>query len=70
MSWLVIICIYSYTIGLILCFYEGMRVERDIKQAKISARVIRPVNITIVENVEVKALKPAEINFPNTESVG
>lgn len=47
MNWLVIVCIYSYTIGLLLCFYAGMRVERDTKQPKISARVIRPAVITI-----------------------
>ncbi len=50
MNWLVIVCIYSYTIGLLLCFYAGMRVERDKKEAKISARVIRPAVITIVSN--------------------
>ena len=35
MNWLVIVCIYSYTIGLLLCFYAGMRVENyEIKETK------------------------------------
>lgn len=70
MNWLVIICIYSYTAGLLLCFYAGMRIERDTKREKISARVIRPANITIVRNIEVKATEPCCLNFPNTESNG
>lgn len=44
MNWLVILCIYSYTAGLLLCFYAGMWIERESKQPKISARVIRPAN--------------------------
>ena len=67
MNWLVVICIYSYTIGLLLCFYEGMRVERDTKEAKISARVIRPANITVVENYEIKETKPCSLDFPNSK---
>ena len=47
MNWLVIVCIYSYTIGLLLCFYAGMWIERESKQPKISARVIRPAVIVI-----------------------
>ena len=70
MNAIIIGCIYSYLCGLLLCLYAGMRLERDKNEARLSARVIRPVNITIVENYEVKAMKPAEINFPNTESVG
>lgn len=67
MNWLVIVCIYSYTIGLLLCFYTGMRVERDTKEAKISARVIRPANITVVENYEIKETKPCSLDFPNSK---
>ena len=47
MNWLVILCIYSYTAGLLLCFYAGMRIERDTKREKISARVIRPAVVVI-----------------------
>ena len=67
MNWLVVICIYSYTIGLLLCFYAGMRVERDTKEAKTSARVIRPANITVVENYEIKETKPCSLDFPNSK---
>lgn len=47
MNWLVIVCIYSYTIGLLLCFRAGMWIERESKHPKISARVIRPAVIVI-----------------------
>ena len=47
MNWLVILCIYSYTAGLLLCIYAGMRIERDTKREKISARVIRPAVVVI-----------------------
>lgn len=65
--WLVILCIYTYTAGLILCLYAGMWLERDKKEAKLSARVIRPANITVVENYEVKALKSNNLDFPNSK---
>lgn len=47
MNWLVILCIYSYTAGLLLCFYAGMIFERKDGKTKNSARVIRPVVIVI-----------------------
>ena len=47
MNWLVVLCIYSYTAGLLLCFYAGMIFERKDEKPKTSARVIRPVVIVI-----------------------
>lgn len=47
MNWLIIICIYSYTIAFLLCFYAGMLFERKNKKPIISARVIRPAVIVI-----------------------
>ena len=47
MNWLVILCIYSYTAGLLLALYAGMRLERDKNEARLSARVIRPAVIVI-----------------------
>ena len=48
MNWLVIVIIYCYAIGLLLCFYAGMIFERKNPKPKMSARVIRPAVITIV----------------------
>ena len=47
MNWLVILCIYSYTAGLLLCLYAGMRLERDKNEARLSARLVRPAIIVI-----------------------
>lgn len=47
MNWLIIICIYSYTIAFLLCFYAGMIFERKDGKPKTSARVIRPAVIVI-----------------------
>ena len=52
MNWLVVICIYSYTIGLLLCFYAGMIFERKNPKPRTSARVIRPAVITIVSDLK------------------
>ena len=52
MNWLVLVCIYSYTIGLLLCFYAGMIFERKNPKPITSARVIRPAVITIVSNTK------------------
>ena len=56
MSWIVILCIYSYTAGLLLCLYAGMRLERDKNEARLSARLVRPA-IIIIENKEGKLTK-------------
>ena len=48
MNWLVIVIIYCYTIGLLLCFYAGTVFEQKNPKPRMSARVIRPVVITIV----------------------
>ena len=74
MSWLVILCIYSYTAGLLLCFYAGMWIERESKQPKISARVIRPAIITVkpqyhVTEYVIKRGEDLELDFPPTTKV-
>lgn len=74
MNWLVILCIYSYTAGLLLCFYAGMRIERDTKREKISARVIRPAVITVKPQYHVTEYvaehpEDLELDFPNTERI-
>lgn len=47
MNWLVVVCIYSYAMGFLLCFYAGMVFERKNPKPRTSARVIRPAVIVI-----------------------
>lgn len=70
MNWLVIVIIYCYTIGLLLCFYAGTVFEQKNPKPKMSARVIRPANITIVEDCEIKPNGHGELDFPPTKKVG
>jgi len=74
MNWLVILCIYSYTAGLLLCFYAGMRVERKDGKQKTSARVIRPAVITVKPQYHVTEYvaehpEDLELDFPNTKRI-
>lgn len=75
MNWLIIICIYSYTIAFLLCFYAGMIFERKNEKPRTSARVIRPAVITVKPQYHVTEYvaehpEDLELDFPPVKKVG